>query len=160
MFKGLTHRVQRLLATNAQEEARRFNYDQLLPEHIIIAMLKEGGGTACKALMFLRIDLSEFKRTLESSIPRIPGMLVNGDAPPSKRTKNMLEIATEEARSMGSDYLGTEHLLYAAMKEQDSNVQAYLNQRAVDTDMLRVIIQTTFNRSGSRPDDDYIPVEG
>jgi ATP-dependent Clp protease ATP-binding subunit ClpC len=160
VFKGLTHRVQRLLATNAQEEARRFNSDQVLPEHIIIAMLKEGGGTACKALMFLRIDLPEFKRTLESSIPRIHGMLIHGDVPTSKRTKNMLEIATEEARSMGSEFLGTEHLLYAAMKEQNSSVQAYLNQRAVDTDMLRVIIQTTFNRSSSKPEDDYIPIEG
>lgn len=48
MFKGLTGRVQRLLSSNAQEEARRFSSDQLLPEHIIIAMLKEGGGQPAK----------------------------------------------------------------------------------------------------------------
>ena len=159
MFKGLTQRVQRLLSTNAQEEARRFNSDQLLPEHIIIAMLKEGGGTACKALMFLRIDIPEFKHILESSIPRIPGLIIRGEVPPSKRTKNMLDIATEEARSMGSDFLGTEHLLFAAMREQDSSVQVYLNQRAVDTDMMRVIIQTTFNQSSSRNDGEFVPVE-
>ena len=158
MFKGLTQRVQRLLSTNAQEEAKRFNSDQLLPEHIIIAMLKEGGGTACKALMFLRIDIPEFRNILESSIPRIPGLIIRGEVPPSRRTKNMLDIATDEARAMGSDYLGTEHLLFAAMREQDSSVQVYLNQRAVDTDMMRVIIQTTFNQASSR-NDDYIPME-
>jgi ATP-dependent Clp protease ATP-binding subunit ClpC len=147
--------VQRLLSTNAQEEAKRFNSDQLLPEHIIIAMLKEGGGTACKALMFLRIDLGEFKNTLESSIPRIPGLIVRGEVPPSKRTKNMLDIATEEARALGSDFLGTEHLLYAAMREQDSSVQVYLNQRAVDADMMRVIIQTTFNKPTQKSDGEY-----
>jgi ATP-dependent Clp protease ATP-binding subunit ClpC len=150
--------VQRLLSTNAQEEAKRFNSDQLLPEHIIIAMLKEGGGTACKALMFLRIDIPEFRHILEGSIPRIPGLIVKGDIPPSRRTKNMLDIATEEARAMGSDFLGTEHLLFAAMREQDSSVQVYLNQRAVDTDMMRVIIQTTFTQPSSR-NDDFIPVE-
>jgi ATP-dependent Clp protease ATP-binding subunit ClpC len=155
VFKGLTQRVQRLLSTNAQEEAKRFNSDQLLPEHIIIAMLKDGGGTACKALMFLRIDLGEFKHILESSIPRIPGLIIRGEIPPSKRTKNMLDIATEEARSMGSDYLGTEHLLFAAMREQDSSVQVYLNQRAVDTDMMRVIIQTTFNKGSHKNDKEY-----
>ncbi|MDR0464726.1 MAG: ATP-dependent Clp protease ATP-binding subunit [Treponema sp.] len=155
MFKGLTNRVQRLLSTNAQEEARRFNSDQLLPEHIIVAMLKDGGGTACKALMFLRIDISEFRNILENSIPRIPGLIIRGEVPPSKRTKNMLDTATEEARSMGSAFLGTEHLLFAAMREQDSSVQVYLNQRAVDTDMMRVIIQTTFNQPSSR-NDDYI----
>ena len=159
MFKGLTQRVQRLLSTNAQEEARRFNSDQLLPEHIIIAMLKEGGGTACKALMFLRIDIPEFKHILESSIPRIPGLIIRGEVPPSKRTKNMLDIATEEARSMGSDFLGTEHLLFAAMREQNSSVQVYLNQRAVDTDMMRVIIQTTFNSTTLRSDEEFVPAE-
>ena len=158
MFKGLTNRVQRLLSLNAQEEARRFNSDQLLPEHIIVAMLKDGGGTACKALMFLRIDLNEFRNVLETSIPRIPGLIIRGEVPPSKRTKNILDIATEEARSMGSAYLGTEHILFASMREQNSSVQVYLNQRAVDTDMMRVIIQTTFNQphTGS---DDYVPAE-
>jgi ATP-dependent Clp protease ATP-binding subunit ClpC len=146
MFKGLTQRVQRILSADAQEEARRFNSDQLLPEHIVIALLKEGAGTACKALMFLRIDLLEFRHTVESGIPRISGSLIHGDVPPSKRTKTMLEIATEEARSMGSDYLGTEHLLFAAMREQDSTIQIYLKERAVDTDMLRVVVQTTFSR--------------
>jgi ATP-dependent Clp protease ATP-binding subunit ClpC len=159
LFKGLTQRVQRLLSTDAQEEAKRFNSDQLLPEHIIIAMLKDGGGTACKALLFLRIDLSEFKHILESSVPRIPGLIIKGEVPPSKRTKSMLDIATEEARAMGSDFLGTEHILFAAMREQNSSVQVYLNQRAVDTDMMRVIIQTTFSQSGSRSDDGYVPVD-
>ena len=153
MFKGLTNRVQRLLSANAQEEAKRFNSDQLLPEHIIIAMLKDGDGTACKALMFLRIDIPEFRHVLESSLPRIPGLIIRGEVPPSRRTKTMLDIATEEARAMGSDYLGKEHLLFAAMREQDSSVQVYLNQRAVDTDMMRVIIQTTFNQPYSKSDD-------
>jgi ATP-dependent Clp protease ATP-binding subunit ClpC len=114
--------------------------------------------------MFLRIDLNEFKHILESSIPRMPGPIIRGEVPPSKRTKNMLDIATEEARAMGSDYLGTEHLLFAAMKEQDSSVQVYLNQRAVDTDMMRVIIQTTFTKpsssgESSSRENDFVPTE-
>jgi ATP-dependent Clp protease ATP-binding subunit ClpC len=145
VFKGLTQRVQRILSADAQEEARRFNSDQLLPEHIIIALLKEGAGTACKALLFLRIDLLEFKHALEGAIPHTSGVF-HGDVPPSKRTKNMLEVATEEARTMGSEFLGTEHLLFASMREQDSTAQVYLNQRAVDAAMLRVVVQTTFSR--------------
>ncbi|MCL2762888.1 MAG: ATP-dependent Clp protease ATP-binding subunit [Treponema sp.] len=162
MFKGdLTQRVQRLLSTEAQEEARRFNSDQLLPEHIIVAMLREGAGTACKALMFLRINLAEFRRHLENTIPRIPGILIHGDVPPSKRTKNMVDLAAGEARAMGSDFLGTEHLLFAAIREQDSSVQSYLNQKAIDVDMLRVVVQTTFYRpSGSRNNGVYVSANG
>ncbi|MCL2192798.1 MAG: ATP-dependent Clp protease ATP-binding subunit [Treponema sp.] len=159
MFKGdLTPRVQRILSTEAQEEARNFNSDQLLPEHIIIAMLREGTCTACKALLFLRIDIAEFKRSLESAIPRISGILVHGDVPPSRRTKNMVDIAAGEARAMGSDFLGTEHLLFAAMREQDSSVQSFLGQKAVDIDMLRVVVQTTFTRP--RTSAEYISANG
>jgi ATP-dependent Clp protease ATP-binding subunit ClpC len=162
MFKGdLTQRVQRLLSAEAQEEARRFNSDQLLPEHIIMAMLRDGAGTACKALMFLRIDVGEFRRTLENAIPRIPGILIHGDVPPSRRTKTMVELAAGEARAMGSDFLGTEHLLFAAMKERDSTVQSYLSQKAVDVDMVRVVVQTTFNRpSISRNDSVFVSANG
>ncbi|MDR0450344.1 MAG: AAA family ATPase, partial [Treponema sp.] len=156
MFKGLTQRVHRILSIDAQEEARRFNSDQLLPEHVIVALLKEGAGIACKALMFLRIDLLDFRRNVEGGIPRIPGTLVQGESSPSKRAKSMLEIATEEARGMGSEYLGTEHLLFAAIREQGSSVQAYLSRHGVDTEMLRVVVQTTFNRgSHSRTEGNY-----
>ncbi|MDR1099209.1 MAG: ATP-dependent Clp protease ATP-binding subunit, partial [Treponema sp.] len=146
MFKSVTKRAQRILSGGAQEEARRFNSDQLLPEHIIIALLKEGTGTACKALMFLRIDLMELRHTVESSIPHIAGVLSHENILPSKRTKTMLEIATEEARAMGSSLLGTEHLLFAAIREEDSATQEYLVDRAVDVDILRVVVQTTFTR--------------
>jgi ATP-dependent Clp protease ATP-binding subunit ClpC len=130
--------------------ARHFNSDQLLPEHVIIALLKDGGGIACKALMYLRIDLMEFRQTLENEITHASGTLVFGDVAPSKRTRIMLENAAEETRTLGNDYIGTEHLLFAAMREQDSPARLFLNQRAVDVDMLRVIVQTTFNH-GNNP---------
>lgn len=149
MSKGLTQRAHRILTIDAQEEARHFNADQLMPEHVLIALLKDGAGIACKALQFLRIDLLEFRHTLENGITRMSGVMVFGDVPPSKRTRTMLENAAEETRSMGNDYIGTEHLLFAAMREQNSPVQLYLHQRAVDTDMLRVVIQTTFSEGDS-----------
>jgi ATP-dependent Clp protease ATP-binding subunit ClpC len=162
MFKGeLTQRVQRILSVEDQEEARRFNSDQLLPEHVIIAMLKDGAGTACKALLSMRIDVGEFRRTLESTLPRIPGILIHGDVPPSRRTKAMVDLAAVEAKAMGSDFLGTEHLLFAAMKEQDSSVQLYLSQKAIDVDLLRVVIQTTFNPPrASRNEGDFLSANG
>jgi ATP-dependent Clp protease ATP-binding subunit ClpC len=123
----------------------------LQPEHIVIALLKDGTGTACKVLMFLRVDLAEFRRALENGLSRSPDVLLPpGDAPPSERTKKMLETASREAQSMGNDYIGTEHLLFAAMQEKDSAIKTFLNQREVDTDMLRVVVQTTFNRGNTQ----------
>ncbi|MDR0722318.1 MAG: ATP-dependent Clp protease ATP-binding subunit [Treponema sp.] len=156
MFKGLglTRRVQRILSNHAHEEGRRFNADQLMPEHIIIALLKDGSGTASKALIFLRIDLLEFRRTLEKGMPRM-GTTIYGDVPLSKRTQTMLDMAVDEAHSMGNVYIGTEHLLLAAMREQNSIIQVYLDERAVDPDMFRVVVQTTFNRASHAEAEEY-----
>ncbi|MDR0377959.1 MAG: ATP-dependent Clp protease ATP-binding subunit [Spirochaetaceae bacterium] len=156
LFRGLTQRAQRILAQDAQEEARRFNSEQLLPEHIVIALLKDGAGIACKALMCLRIDLLEFLHTIESAFPRRHGSLIFGDVPPSKRTRALLETAAVEAQTLANDYIGTEHILLAAMGEQNSPVQMYLGQRSVDTDMFRVVVQTTFTRGeSSKPEGEY-----
>ncbi|MDR2535194.1 MAG: ATP-dependent Clp protease ATP-binding subunit [Treponema sp.] len=161
MLKGPNQRVRRILAADTQEEGRRSNTDQITPELVIIALLKDGAGTACKALMFLRIDLVEFRRILENGIPRIGGTALYGDIPLSKRTENMLALADDEARAMGNEYIGTEHLLLAAMREQNSLVQAYLDGRAVDPDMLRVVVQTTFYYSSNmEPEEEYVPAEG
>ncbi|GHT79515.1 ATP-dependent Clp protease ATP-binding subunit ClpC [Spirochaetia bacterium] len=161
MFRGLTQRAQRLLSIDAQEEARRFHSVEILPEHVIIALLKDRGGLACRALMFLRIDLLEFRRTVENAAPRLPGGLSFGDVPPSKRTRTMLENAADEARILGSECIGTAHLLFAAMREQDSPVNGYLSQRAVDTDMLRVVVRTTFSQEeNTRKEEEFIAAEG
>ena len=148
MFRGLTQLVQRILSHDAQGEARRFNSPQLLPEHIIIAMLKDWDATACKALMFLRIDLTEFRRGIESSLSNASRLLLQGDAPPSERTKLLLETASEEARATRNDYLGTEHILIAAMREKDSHVQLYFNRLEISIEMIQAIIQTSFSRRG------------
>ena len=161
MFRGLTQRAQRILTVDAQDEARHYHADSLLPEHAIAALLKDGSGIACKALQFLRIDLEDFLHAVESAIPRHPGALIFGDVPPTKRMRILLESAAEEARNMGCEYIGTEHLLFAAMLEQDTPVPAYLSQRAVDTDMLRVVVQTTFNPGdNARKEEEFIAAEG
>jgi ATP-dependent Clp protease ATP-binding subunit ClpC len=153
LFKGLSRRAQRILTIDAQNEARRNNAEELLPEHVVISLLREGNGTACKALLFLGIDLREFRQNLEQELPRIlnsgilkgTAVLLPGDLPPAKRTRQLLENAAEEARVQGREYIGTEHLLFAAMKEQDKPVRNYLSFRAVDVEMLRIAVETTIN---------------
>ncbi|GHU07345.1 ATP-dependent Clp protease ATP-binding protein [Spirochaetia bacterium] len=168
MYRGLTQRAHHILATAAQEEARRFHSEQLLPEHIIIALIKEGLGAACKALLFFHVDLKDFALALENEIPPISGgkpvlssismgAAFFSNVPPSARTRLLLKNADEEARNMDSDTIGTEHILFAAMRESNSPVQLYLGRQKVDTGMLRVYIQTTFDRSEEPKKGPYAP---
>ena len=169
LFKGLTQRAQRILINYAQDEARRAGARQLLPEHIIIAILKEGKGIASEALVFLRIDTDEFRHALEKALPALSGFAAmpepsqaaqaaahNRDLPPANRTKILLTNATEEARSMDNEYLGTDHLLFAAMREPGSIVQTFLNERALDADMMQIVVKKQFHKANSRGDHERI----
>jgi ATP-dependent Clp protease ATP-binding subunit ClpC len=140
MFKGLTQRAQRILTIFAQEEAKRFHSDQLLPEHIIIALLKDGEGLGYKALQSLKIDPSELQSEIEKSIPKKHAGFILGEVPPSHRGKKVLEDAAEEARKLGHEYIGTEHLLLAASKENGSVTQRYLTKRSVSADHIRDMV--------------------
>ncbi len=137
MFKGLTQRAQKVLTILAQEEAKRFHSDQLLPEHIILALLKDGEGVGVKAIQRLKVSTAEMQSEIERSLPKGKGGLILGDVPPSKRGQKILEDSAEEARSMGHEYIGTEHLLLAAVKEQGSIVSRYLSKFSVTANALR-----------------------
>ena len=131
MFKGLTQRAQRILTIFAQEEAKRFHSDQLLPEHIILALLKDGEGLGFSVLKSLNVDPHGLQVEIEKSIPKKHSGYILGDVPPSHRGKNILESAAEEARKMKIQYIGTEHLLLASVIETGSIVQRYLQKFSI-----------------------------
>jgi ATP-dependent Clp protease ATP-binding subunit ClpC len=157
MFKGLTQRAQKVLTILAQEEAKRFHSDQLLPEHIILALLKDGEGVAVKALQHVKVGVSEMQSEIEKSLPKGKGGLILGDVPPSKRGQKILEDSAEEARNMGHEYIGTEHLLLAAIKEQGSIVARYLARYNISPNGLREAI---LQISGSSGDIKGSPAQG
>ena len=148
MFKGLTQRAQRLLTIFAQEEAKRFHSDKLLPEHIILALLKDGEGIGYKALKELGVDPIELQLEIERSIPKRHTGFILGDVPPSKRGKKMLEDSAEEARTLGHEYIGTEHLLLAAVRETGSVVARTLMKFNVSLENLR---ESIINITGTPP---------
>ena len=137
MFKGLTQRAHKVLTILAQEEAKRFHSEQSLPEHVILALLKDGEGVAVKALQRVKINVAEMQMEIERTVPKGTGGLILGDVPASKRARKMLETSAEEASSMGHELIGTEHFLLAAARERDGVVTRYLQKFNVTPNMLR-----------------------
>ncbi len=137
MFKGLTKRAQKVLALIAQEEAKRFHADQLLPEHIILALLKEGEGQALKILKKLKIEPVQLQVEIENNIFKNRGGFLLGDVPLSKRGRKVLENSAEEAKKFNHEYIGTEHLLLAAANEPGSIVSMFLSSRGITPEILK-----------------------
>ncbi|MFW6364244.1 MAG: ATP-dependent Clp protease ATP-binding subunit, partial [Spirochaeta sp.] len=148
MFKGLTQRAQKVLTILAQDEAKRFHADQLLPEHIMTALLKEGGGLGYKALQKAMIDPANMLMEIEKAVPRKRGGFILGDIPPSPRGKRVLEDSAEEAKRLGHEYIGTEHLLLACARDGDGETMRYLAKHGVNPDILREIIEELSNIGG------------
>lgn len=148
MFKGYSQRVKMILAVYAQEEAKRFHSDQLLPEHIILAIIKEGEGIGLKVLKTLKINPIELQLDIEKSIPRKHAGYILGDVPPSRRGTKIIEDSANEARALGHEYIGTEHLLLASTKEAGSILQRHLSRYSVGyEEFKKVIIEIRGTRS-------------
>lgn len=140
MFRGLTQRAQKLITILAQDEAKRFHSDLLLPEHLMLALLKEAGGVGYKALLRANVDGSRMQIDLERSIPRKRVGFGFGDVKYSPRLHRVLEDSSEEAKSMGHEFIGTEHLLLACAKEDGGETRRFLEEAGVTIDALREII--------------------
>ncbi len=148
MFKGLTQRAQRILTTLAQEEAQRFHSDSLLPEHIILALLRDGKGLGYKVLLQEKIDIVSMKTEIENSIARSSDRAFTEEISPSFRGKRIIEESAEEARILGHEYIGTEHLLLASAKEKNSPVARCFARYNISIEDLR---ETVAGLKGSYP---------
>ena len=117
---GFSPRAQRLVAALAQDEGRKSGCDQLLPEHVLLALLKSADGLGYALLRSLHINLLSFQRALEQQFKSFPLSVSLADLPPSRRLKTMLDIAGMESRALGNDYVGTEHIVLSAIREEGS----------------------------------------
>ena len=137
MFKGLTERAQRVINILAQEESKKLNHDKLLPEHILLGLIREGEGVAIKALINLGVDLNMLREDIIANTKRTGGILLLGDVPPSTRAQRVLELSADEARSMGHNYIGTEHLLLGLLREGDSGILNAFDKQGIKISNVR-----------------------
>ena len=120
MNKSLSPRVQRLLSVSAQNIAKKRGNNQLLPEHFLLALISEADSLGFQILLNLKINVLMLQLALEQSLPQESPLAVNQDVPPSRRLRTIIDIAAVESRIGRKDYIGTEHLLIATLREENS----------------------------------------
>ena len=135
MFERFTERARKVVVL-AQEEARHFNHNYIGTEHLLLGLLREDEGVAARALASLGVTLDEAREQLES----IVGYGEEGSgaqAPSTPRSKRVLELALREALRLGHDYIGTEHLLLALMREGEGVANRILDNLDVGVEGVR-----------------------
>ncbi len=126
MFKRFTERARRVIIL-AREEAERHHHEYLGTEHILLGMLKDGGGIAITVLQKAGLSIDQIRLEVERHLPRNANSLIVGEIPFTPKAKKVLEYAVEEARLMGHNYIGTEHLLLGLLKEKEGIAAKVLN---------------------------------
>lgn len=138
MFRKFTQRA-RNTVIHAQEEARELGHPAIGTEHILLGLLREGEGIGARALISLGIDLDNVREEVKRLIGQeeISREEAAGDLPITPRVKKVFNLAFEEARLQGVNYVGTEHLLLALIREEEGLASQVLLSMGVKLDSLR-----------------------
>ncbi|MDY6398575.1 MAG: ATP-dependent Clp protease ATP-binding subunit [Treponema sp.] len=150
-MKGLSQKAQKLLTDFAQTEGRNSGLAELLPEHVILALLKTADCLGFNALKSLNINILSFQLLLEqflSGIQRVQNPPSFSALPPSRRLRTLLDVSVIESRSLRSEYVGTEHLLLAAIREENSASYRFFERCGISLDTVRNVIRDLTNENG------------
>ncbi len=148
LYDKYTDRAKRVLAL-ATEEARRFNHNYIGTEHLLLGLVREGEGIAAKVLYDMGVELTKVRGAVEFIIGR--GERVNvGDISLTPRAKKVIELATEEARRLGHNYIGTEHLLLGLVREGEGIAAGVLESLGVSLEKVRQRVIQAVSQQPSR----------
>ncbi|MEW5758486.1 MAG: ATP-dependent Clp protease ATP-binding subunit [Candidatus Omnitrophota bacterium] len=136
MFNRFTERARKVIILS-KEEARRFNHDYIGTEHMLLGLIREGEGVAATVLQKLGLDLESIRMEIEKLVQPGPATQVMGDIPFTPRAKKVLELAAEEARALGHNYIGTEHILLGLIREGEGVASQVLLNLGLDLDKVR-----------------------
>ena len=120
----------------AQEEARRLGHNFVGTEQVLLGLIGEGTGVAAKTLKSMGVTLKDARAEVEKIIGRGSGF-VAVEIPFTPRAKRVLELSWDEARQLGHNYIGTEHLLLGLIREGEGVAARVLENLGVDLNKIR-----------------------
>ena len=152
MFERFTEKAIKVIML-AQEEARRLGHNFVGTEQILLGLIGEGTGVAAKVLKSLGVNLKDSRIEVEKIIGRGSGF-VAVEIPFTPRAKRVLELSLEEARQLGHNYIGTEHLLLGLIREGEGVAARVLENLNIDltkvrTQVIRMLGETAEVGTGS-----------
>lgn len=118
MFDKFTNRAKQVIKL-AKKEAQRLNHNYLGTEHVLLGLLKLGQGIAVNVLRNMNLDYDAIRAEVERIVGFGPEIQVYGDPALTGKVKKVFDFANEEAASLNHNYVGTEHLLLALLRQTD-----------------------------------------
>lgn len=118
LFSNFTEKA-RMALSHAHDIACELGQGYIGSEHLLLGLIREGSGVAAKALESAGVTEEAAKERLVESIPAGMPLSLNTELSLTPRSKKILEISAMEARRMNHNYIGTEHMLMAIIRDGD-----------------------------------------
>ena len=152
MFERFTEKAIRVIML-AQEESRRLGHNFVGTEQLLLGLIAEGTGIAAKTLKSMGVNIKEAREEVEKIIGRGCGF-VAVEIPFTPRAKKVLELSWDEARQLGHNYIGTEHLLLGLIREGEGVAAKVLENLGVElnkcrSNIIKMLGETKTSSSGS-----------
>ncbi|KAB2929372.1 MAG: ATP-dependent Clp protease ATP-binding subunit [Leptonema illini] len=139
-----TKRAKRVINEYAQQEAKRLGHDMIGPEHILLGLLREEDSVAIKILKNLSIDLKQLKKEVERRSRQGGSAMLLELSPNPDKYQKIIDYSKEEARRLKHNYVGTEHILLALLRDNNNIAGATLasfqvNYSVIKGEILRIL---------------------
>ncbi|KAL2929756.1 Chaperone protein ClpC1 chloroplastic [Bienertia sinuspersici] len=135
MFERFTEKAIKVILV-AQDETRRLGHSVVGTEHMLLGLIGEGTGIASKALKSVGVNMKNVRIEVEKIVGRGSGF-IPVEIPFSPRAKHVLELSLEEARKLGQNYIGSEHLLLGLLSEGEGVAARVLDNLGADAKEIR-----------------------
>ena len=134
----------------ATEEARTLNHSYIGTEHILLGLIREGEGVAARVLDDLGIHLAQARQSVEFIVGVGEGNArADKDKELSARAKNVISFAIDEAKRLGHNYIGTEHLLLGLIRQGEGVATGVLDMLGVSLDQIKTNVMRIVRQGGS-----------
>ena len=144
MFENFTEEAINVIML-AQEEARKLGHNFVGTEFILLGLIRERTGYASNALKSFKVNLEDSRYQVNKIIGRGSGFVEN-EIPFTPRAKRLLNLSLKEARQLGHNNIGTEHLLLGLIKEGEGVAARVLENLGVDLLDLKKDVMSDFGK--------------
>jgi len=149
MYDRLTERTRKVIS-HARKEAQRMGHQYIGTEHLLLGIVREGTGVAANVLQRLGVEPKKIRLEVEKLVQSGPELIsTNKELPWAPRAKKALGYAFEEAKRLGQNYVGTEHLLLGLLRDEDDIAAQVLLNLGVEADEVEEQIMDLVSPQGS-----------
>ncbi len=141
MAKRFTENAQKIILI-AQEEAKRLNHDYVGTEHILLGLSAIDGTVSHKILSGLGVTFRKVRQEIEKMVGIGDTIMLLGEIPFTPRAKAVLEFSVEESQILGTEHIGTEHILLGLIHEEEGMAGKILENLGLSLPAIREAVLT------------------